>query len=1122
MIDFLESILRRPRTVLTVMFVLLFMGISAYISLPKESMPNVDVPYLYVSASMSGVSPRDADQLLAKPLETQLRDLPGLVNISSTSTVGHASVFLEFDINFDKDQAMSDVRQRVDQARADLPSDADDPTVHEIDIAGFPTISVALYGDVPERTLNRYAEELKDELEGIPTMREVVLSGGREEVLEVTVDLLKLESYNLTTNELFDAISRNNMVVPAGALDTGQGRFNLEVPGLISSAEDVYSLPLKTVNGTVVTFSDVATISRTFKDATAYTRVNGAPALILGATKRTGTNIIQHSELVRAKTMEVTADWPDAVRAEFLVDQAISAEDMLVSLQDSVLTAIALVMIVTVAMLGLRPALLIGLSIPVSFMTSFFILQLLGITVNMMIMFGLVLTVGMLVDSAVVLVEYAERKISEGMTRREAFIRAARLMFAPIVSSMLTTIAAFLPLLLWPGIIGKFMSYFPIMVIVTLAASLITSMVFIPVVGALVARVKVNPEEQEQARKLTSAAAADFDYKSIKGFVGGYVRLLAFFVKRPLIAIVLVIGGVTGIFMTYAANPTGVVAFPAVEAEYASVVVTGRGNYSPVEVRDLLVEVEQAILPVDGIKAMQLNFGSTGSFGSTPPDTIGNITLELEPWKDRVPAQQIFAEIRERTANIAGIGVQLLEAEGGPPAGKDINMRVESSRLDDLVPAVTRLRNYIEFELGNTVDIEDSRPLPGIEWKITIDREQAARFGIGVRELSPYVQLVTSGVRLGTYRPDDANDSIDIVVRLPQDERTFDALDSMRIATPNGLVPVSNFIQREAAPKVANISRYNGSYSMNVLANVTGNDPATGQPVLAADKVEQLRAWINEQEWPEQVEFVFGGADEQTQETNQFMMQAGLGALFLMFLILLTQFNSFYQVFLTLSTVVLSTAGVVLGMVVTGQPFSAIMTGIGIVSLAGIVVNNAIILIDNFNRLRSEGVETTVAVLMTGAQRLRPIIITTITTVSGLVPMALGINFAFFTRTLEINGISGGWWSNLTTAVISGLSFSTLLTLILIPTLLAAPTVWGRKLRAIGTFLAGLWGWIVGLFRRPARAVTPEGVEVETDQPEPEHKEAAQREAAQVEADTTGLVETEKNGVTVVSRQAAE
>lgn len=1122
MVNALESILRRPRTVLTVMLVLLFMGVSAYINLPKESMPNVEVPYLYVSSSMSGVSPADAEQLLARPIETELRDLPGLVNISSTSTTGHASVFLEFDINVDPNQAYSDTNERMDAVQSQLPADADDATLHEIDIAGFPTISVSVAGSVPERTLLGLAEELQDELEGIGTVREVELSGGREEILEVNVDLLKLDSYNLTTNELFDALARNNLVVPAGTLNTGQGQFNLEVPGLIESSADVYNLPIKTVDGTTVVFSDVATITRTYEDATAYTRANGRPALILGISKRTGTNIIENSESVRAVVDEVTADWPSAVQVDYILDQGPPAEDMLFSLQNSVMTAIVLVMIVAVAMLSVRPALLIGLSIPVSFMTSFFILQLLGLTVNMMIMFGLVLTVGMLVDSAVVMVEYADRKISEGMKRKEAFIRAARLMFVPIMSSMATTIAAFLPLLLWPGIIGKFMSYFPIMVIVTLTASLITSMVFIPVVGGFTARRKVSEAERASAQTLTSEGAKGFDYRKVPGFVGGYVRTLAFAIRHPFLVIILTLGTLGGIVAIYANNPTGIVAFPEVEPEFATVAVTGRGNYSPTEIRDVLVEAEERILPVEGIATMVMNFGSTGAFGSLPPDTIGNFQLEFAPWKDRLPAEDIFAEIRERTADIAGVGIQVIAAEGGPPAGKDINLRVESASRADLMPTVASIRNYIENELGNTIDVEDSRPLPGIDWKITIDREQAALFGIGVRELSPYVQLITSGVTIGSYFPEDANDPIDIVVRLPTEERTFDALDSMRIATPNGLVPLSALISREPAPKVASISRYNGVYNMSVMANISGNDPATGEPVMVADKVEELRAWIGEQDWPQGVEFVFGGADEQTQETNAFMAQAGVGVLFLMFLILLTQFNSFYQVFITLTTVVMSSVGVILGMIVTGQPFSAIMTGIGIVSLAGIVVNNAIILIDTFNRLKSEGVDPIDAILMTGAQRLRPIALTTITTVAGLVPMALGINLDFFNRTLELGGLSGAWWSSLTTAVISGLSFSTVLTLFVVPVLLAAPTLWKRQLIALGGFLSGLWGVFVRRFKRPAKAVTPEGVEVDAPSEAPDQREAARLPANTPEADTTGLTETEKNGVTVVSRQAAE
>jgi multidrug efflux pump len=642
-------------------------------------------------------------------------------------------------------------------------------------------------------------------------------------------------------------------------------------------------------------------------------------------------------------------------------------------------------------------------------------------------------------------------------------------------------------------------------VIVTLSASLLTAMIFIPVVGGLVARKKISEAEQEKAATLSGGG--DFDYKAVPGLTGGYVRALAFLVKRPLLVLVTVIGGMAAIFMTYAANPTGIVAFPETEAEYATIAVTGRGNYSPIEIRDMLIEVEQAVLPVEGISEMILNFGSTGAVGSVPSDTIGNIQLELAPWSDRVPASEIFAQIRERTANIPGIGVQLVAAEGGPPTGKDINLEVIADRYADLGPTVARLRGYIENELGNTIEVEDSRPLPGIDWRVTIDREQAARFGVGVRELSPYVQLVTGGVTIGSYRPDDTTETVDIVVRLPQDERTFDALDSLRIVTQNGLVPVSNFIQREAAPKVASIARKNGSYVMNVLANVEGTDPATGRPILAADKVTELRAWIDAQDWPAGIDFSFGGADEQTQETATFLSQAGVAVLFLMFLILLTQFNSFYQVFLTLSTVIMSTAGVVLGMIVTGQSFSAIMTGIGVVSLAGIVVNNSIILIDTYNRFRLEGgMDPINASLITASQRLRPIMLTTITTVMGLIPMAAGINFGFFNRTLEIGGLSGAW------------SFSTVLTLIVVPVMLAAPTVWRGQIASAGRFFAGIGAFVVGLFRRPARARTTEGLEIDI----PTQPIIPATIANANEADQTGLVETEKNGVTIVSRQAAE
>jgi len=1042
MMNMLEAILRRPRTVITIMFILLAAGIYAFMSLPREGQPEVDIPYLNISTSLMGIAPADADRLLVRPLEAELANLDGLKSMRSYANTSSATVFLEFEMDVDIDEALQDAKDGVDRAKPHLPDDATDPVVNKVNINEMGAITVALFGELPERTINKIAIELKDDLENIGDVQEVEISGDREEVLEVVIDLLKLESYNLTANDLFDALAKNNLIIPAGKLDTGQGRFAIQVPGLIENARDVYNLPLKTQSDKVVTFSDVATIARTFKDATRYTRINGEPAVILIVQKKLDTNLVDISNAVKKITEEHAKTWPQALHHSYILDMARFSTDMFNSLQASVFTAISLVLIVSIMLLGLRPALLIGFSIPLSFMISFFFLQLMGMTINMMIMFGLVLTVGMLVDGAIVVVEYAERKISEGLSRQEAFIQAAKRMFWPITASTATTLAAFLPLLMWPGIIGKFMSFLPIMVIVTLTSSLIVAMIFIPTIGRFIARKKISEKEKHAAHALSGSR--EFDIKAVKGITGTYVRALSFLVKHPILSLTFGFGLVGGTFMLFSANPTGMIAFPTIEPEYGTVAVTSRGNHSPIEIRDMLIEIEERVLSVAGIEDITMNFGSTGAVASTPPDTVGNFQLELVEYKNRRKADEIFVEIMDKVKDISGVGVELIGMEEGPPAGKDINLRIEASSYEQLAPVVAKIRSYIDNELGDVIAVEDGRPKPGIDWEITIDRDMAARFGIGVRDLSPYVQLITTGVEIGTYRPDDATDELDIRVRLPKEQRSFAALDSMRIITKNGLVPVSTFITRTPVAKVSSINRWDSKYRMNIGANVTGVDE-NGKDITASDKVKQLKEWTKQQTWPVGVKLVYGGADEQTNETNAFMIQAGLAAMFLMFLILLTQFNSFYQVFVTLSTVVMAVAGVLLGLLITGQSFSAMMTGVGIISLAGIVVNNSIVLIDTYNRFRRElKIEPIAAILMTAAQRIRPVMLTTITTVFGLLPMAIGITFNFLSRSIEIASISGAWWIQLATAVIAGLSFSTLLTLALVPVMLTAPsTIWG-------------------------------------------------------------------------------
>jgi multidrug efflux pump len=1072
MVNFIESVLRMPRVVLAVMAMLLIGGGVAYQSMPKESFPSIDIPYFYVSVSQSGISPTDAVKLLGKPVEDRLNNVDGLENITTTASQGHVSVFLEFSVDTDKDQALSDIRAKLDGVVSELPADADEPSINEISFTDRPVLSVAIYGDVPERTLIAKANELKDVLDDIGDVQTVEVRGTRDEVLEVRIDQLHLEAYDLTAGQLFDALARNNMMVAGGTLDSGQGAFSIEVPGLINEAKDVFDLPLKTVGNTVVTFGDVATITRTFKDATEYAYVNGSPAITIDVTKRLGTNIIEVSEQIHAATEAVVKDWPAGVGHSFLLDQSVSTKNLYRTLEAAVLTAVVLVLVMCIAALGVRPAIMIGMSIPISFMMAFLVINAMGMTINMMTMFGMVIAVGVLVDDPIVVVEYAERKLAEGVPRKEAFIMAARKMFVPVVSATATTLGAFVPLLFWPGIIGKFMSYLPIVVIVVMFASLISALIFMPVIGALIAKHEHDPEEQARAEVVMFPDK--FDPKKVTGMIGVYVRMMARLMNRPLLTLLAGFAIVGFTFVYYIQHPTGMEAFPASEPEVGTVSVVTRGNYSPIEIRDMLLEVQDQVLQVPGIQDVIMGFG--GGNGS-PPNTIGNLQLQLQPWSQRVPAEEIFGEIRERVKGISGLEVQIAAEEGGPPAGKAINLRVESTVLADLGPSVEKLRGFIENDLGGAIDIEDGRPAPGIEWKLAFDRNEASKYGVSIRDLGPYVQLVTDGVRLGSYRPEDATDELDIIVRLPVDQRSLDALDSMRIVTASGLIPVSNFITRTVEPKVGAITRLNGMYSMDVAANL---EPG----LMAADKVAEVQNWVDAQAWPGDVKVVFGGAAEQTDETNAFIMKAFAAAMFLIFLILLIEYNSFYQVFVTLSTVIMSISGVLLGMVVTGMSFSAIMTGLGIVALTGIVVKNGIVLIDTYNHYnRDDGVEPVKAMLLTVAQRIRPVLLTAIVTAGGVIPMALNIEFDFIRREIVVGGLSGSWFTHLSAALVSGLLFSTLLTLVMVPVMITAPTVVKRR-------AAAQWAWVKAkLARKPVAPPAPEEPEI--------HGEVVMRTAAE-------------------------
>lgn len=1044
MIEALDKILRRPRAVLAAMFVLLLTGIYAYVTIPKEANPDITIPVYYVSISHPGISPEDAESLLIKPVETKLRGLEGLKQVTGIASEGHAGILVEFETGVNTDEASVDVKEKVDEAKPELPEEAMEPVVNEINFALQPTILVAVSGDVPERTLDKRAKDLQDAIERIPSVLEAKITGQREEVLDIIINQQKLEAYQLSQFDVYNVVTRNNLLVAAGAVQGENGRFSVKVPGLVSTAKDFLALPLRASNGTVVTLQDVADVRSTFKERERYALFNGRPAITLEVVKRQGTNIIETNDEVKRVAAEMKATWPDSMYIDYSLDASVTIKDVLQALQDAVILAIVLVMVLVVASLGVRSGILVGISIPTSFLIGYLALWTMGYTVNVMVMFGLILSVGILVDGAIVLGEYADRKMSEGQSPKEAYIAAAKRMFWPIVASMATTIAAFLPLLFAPGIAGEFMSYLPVTVITVLAASLLTAMVFVPAVGFFIG--KTDKENMEQFGHFADDEHADF--RAMKGLTGAYLRFIERIIYHPakvIAAVLLLMGGIT---FWYATHPTGVEFFVEVEPEMVNVYVRGRGNMSNEQKLAITREVEARVIKVPGFDSYSTYAGSNGNGGGmmgnqdVPADVIGQVQLEPALIGKRPPWKVLKPQLEAAVADIAGVIVEVRELAGGPPSGKDIKLQVTSNNRDDITAAAKKIRAHLEADKKSFRDIDDDLPLPGYEYALTIDREEAGRYGTDILSAGTLIQLATTGAKVGTYRPNDSEDEIDIRVRLPEEQRSVSTIENMKVPTAQGLVPMSNFLTAKVEPQVNVLYRYDGIPSVFVKANV-------GEGMFATDKVNELQKWIDSEKWPEGLNFRFRGADEDQAEFGAFLGRAMLASIFMMFMILIIEYNSFYHVMITLSAVVMSTVGVLLGMSVTGQYFSMIMTGTGVISLGGVVVSHSIVLIDTYHRLSEAGQNPIEAAIRTCAQRMRPVLLTSVTAMLGLLPLMFELNVDFFTRHVFIGSQTSAWWVHLSTAMVFGLLLATVLTLILTPILLAAPEVWrqGRHAR---------------------------------------------------------------------------
>ncbi len=1153
----------RARMVIAFIVMSVVAGAIAYATLPKEGEPDIEIPAIFISVPFPGISAEDAEKLLIKPMEAELVDIDGLDKMSSTASEGYAGVALEFEFGWDKTKTLADVRDAMSTAEADFPDGAEQYSINEINFSAFPIVIVNLTGPVPERTLLRVARDLQDRIEGLDPVLEAALAGDRDEMLEVVIDPLRMEAYNVTAAELVNAVTQNNLLIAAGEVQTDQGSFAVKIPATLQSQQDVYAIKIVGDGDRSVTLGDLADIRLTYEDREGTARFNGIATVALQVVKKKGYNLIDTADLVRAEVEAAREDWPEELQAAITVgtsnDQSFTVKSMVSQLEGSVLTAIALVMIVVLSALGIRSALLVGFAIPTSFLLCFVLLGLMGITVSNIVMFGLILAVGMLVDGAIVVVEYADRRIDEGSGPMHAYVEAATRMFWPIIASTATTLCAFLPMLFWPGVAGEFMGMLPVTLIFVLAASLVVALIFLPVMGGVAGRIsRVFDRTSGWLRRavpwwiVRAAIAAVAAYLVFLGamqvlnpaylFGGGeapvpgavglllgaavflfgaiwtgiamqsvriqrpprristrtrhtlFGWLIKFIVGNPIMPLVtigLVIFFVGAVFSFYGKNNLGTEFFAESEPEQAIVYVKARGNLSLAEKDALVKQVEDIVISVPGVDSV-FSFAGDGGLNTNtggsqaPRDAIGQIQLELVRWEDRprtveestffglidieevaedFDGDYILAEIERRLAGLPGIRTEILNLSMGPASAKPVHLRLKGENLEELQIAAEMVRTQFEATEG-LIDIEDTLPLPGIDWQIDVDVEAAGRYGADVATVGGMVQLVTRGLLLDTMRVPSSDEEIEIRVRFPEQDRLLSTLDTLKVRTADGLIPLSNFVTRGPVEKLAQIDRVDQKRYYDVKAGVapgltttgTGPDGADREVLISPnERIETLTAWLESDavDLPAGVTWEWTGDQEDQAESLAFLQTAFGGALFLMFIILLAQFNSFYNSVLVLLAVVLSTTGVLIGMLVMQQPFSIIMTGTGIVALAGIVVNNNIVLIDTFQEY-SRYMPQIEAIIRTAEQRLRPVILTTLTTMAGLTPMMLGLSLDFIGGGYSINSPTSLWWKQLATAVVFGLGIATVLTLVLTPSLLAVRAWAGRYAHGIAALLARL------------------------------------------------------------------
>jgi len=1020
----------KNRTTIAVLgLIILILGVSSYLTLPREAFPDIPIPHILVNTAYEGVSPADMETSVTMKIEKELNGIRGVKQIMSSSAEGLSMIDVEFTPDVPTDVALQRVRDRVDLARGELPDDVLEPVIKEINLAEFPIMQVSISGDVSPMQLKGIADRMQDEIETLPGVLKVDVLGALEPEIRMEFDRDRMAMYNLVITDIMQLIPTENVNISAGGLETKGTKFHVRIPAELVSAEEVDHLLIASRDGKPIYLSDVATVRDAFKDRESYSRFDGVENVTLSIQKRAGANVVSVSDSVKTVLAEAQRRLPGAVKFDVVYDLAKYIRNQVADLENNVVAALILVVVILLIFMGLRTSMIVATIIPLSLLITFFLIQALGYTLNMIVLFSLVLVLGMLVDNAIVVVENIYRHMQLGYRPTEAAILGAREVAWPITTSTLTTLAAFLPMLFWPGIMGDFMKYLPITLTIGLSASLFAALVFNPVISSMA----THPPKPRQ-----------HDH----WFMRGYRRVQQVGLNNPGTTLFLAVCLLVGLAMLYGKIGKGTEFFPDSDPERAVIAVRTPQGTNIHETDRLVRLIEDRIQPYrPWIEHTVTNVGSAGGVmtltSSAGGPHLANVTMVFYDYMIRErPSMEVIAAVRQAVADIPGAEIKVEREKNGPPTGAPVTVRISGEDFRTLEQYSGQARKLIA-DVPNLVnlnsDLEATRP----ELAFTVDRRRAVLLGVNTATVGNFLKMAIFGTKVGTYR--QFNDEYDITVRLPLADRV-NVDDLYRIQIPNiggEAVPLSSLGRLEYRGGFGTINRVNQKRVATLTADAEGR---LSSEVLK-DVQERLKPFTAQLPAGYNIRYV--GEQEEQEASQAFLSKAFVIALLLITLILVIQFNSLLVPFVIMTTVVLSLIGALLGLLMCDLPFGIIMTGIGIISLAGVVVNNAIVLLDYTRQLQARGMDLVSAAAEAGVTRLRPVLLTAGTTVIGLIPMATGLSYDFHTFTWATKSESTEFWRNMAVVVMFGLTFATILTLVVVPALYVMLTRASLRLRTL-------------------------------------------------------------------------